>query len=1081
VDDEMAFLEVATHFLQKVGGFEVHCATSVRSAKEMLSKDAFDVVVSDYQMPETDGIEFLKLLRAGGSQIPFILFTGKGREDVVIEALNQGADFYLQKGGDIRSQFHELAGMISQAVEGTRASTQLVESQERFRRLADSISDALVAMDDDLRITFWNNAAKEVIGIDSHDAIGRSALDLVPEIRDSHFGVELKAARESRYMRTTTWEISRAGRRRSFDVRIYPGEEGLLVVARDTTDTRAAARMLEESEDRYKSLVESLPDAIIVFSIDRIVYANPAAVRIYGGDDESDLVGKRIFDLIPPEYAAETADRIRKMHEVENPLPSRIMKVYTKSGDTLDMEVSSTPITYSGKMAVQTVLRDVTERRKTEQRMRVHQNELKTILDSVPAMIVYQDREGRLISANKSFVETTGIDEGQWRGKTVEEALPGLGEIFSSRNKEVLRTRRSQIGVLIPFQAAAGVRWARTDKMPYVDEVGEVVGVITVAEDITDQLEVERRLARQRVMLDNVEDAVMFLDPGFVIEYWNRAAERVYGFTAEEVIGRDARDVLETDYLKNDPQGLSERLARDGHVEVVFRQKRKDGEWIPVDSMTVSLKDSNGTVTGYGAINRDISNRMEAEAAIKASEEKFSKAFKASPVMMFMTRLRDGMVIDANDALVRFSGYKKEELVGKTTLELGIVDASQREMFMKTLSKGQPLLSEQGHYRTKSGELRKAEYSAEVIEIAGEKVMLTVATDLTEKELMISALEKSEDRFRMIAETSKDCVFRFGVSPELKAEYVSPGVETITGYSPEEFYADPGLIAKMIAVGDDEDLVKELAMSDHDSPPVTRRCVRKDGRVVWIEESATPVFKDGELIAVQGVARDVTERKNYEEALKKANKKLNLLGSITRHDSLNQLGILKGWLTAAIEQETDDAVRAMLLKVRGAADSLKMHLEFTSQYKSLGMKRPAWMPLAEIVSKVTEGLGRQGIAVASEVEGIEVYADPMLENVFRNLVNNSISHGETVDSISVSFREVEGGLVVTYEDNGIGIPIEEKEKVFERGYGSRHGYGLYLSREILSLTGATIKEAGTFKKGARFEVHIPLDNWRRKG
>jgi PAS domain S-box-containing protein len=1081
VDDEMAFLEVATHFLQKVGGFEVHCATSVRSAKEMLSKDAFDVVVSDYQMPETDGIEFLKLLRAGGSQIPFILFTGKGREDVVIEALNQGADFYLQKGGDIRSQFHELAGMISQAVEGTRASTQLVESQERFRRLADSISDALVAMDDDLRITFWNNAAKEVIGIDSHDAIGRSALDLVPEIRDSHFGVELKAARESRYMRTTTWEISRAGRRRSFDVRIYPGEEGLLVVARDTTDTRAAARMLEESEDRYKSLVESLPDAIIVFSIDRIVYANPAAVRIYGGDDESDLVGKRIFDLIPPEYAAETADRIRKMHEVENPLPSRIMKVYTKSGDTLDMEVSSTPITYSGKMAVQTVLRDVTERRKTEQRMRVHQNELKTILDSVPAMIVYQDREGRLISANKSFVETTGIDEGQWRGKTVEEALPGLGEIFSSRNKEVLRTRRSQIGVLIPFQAAAGVRWARTDKMPYVDEVGEVVGVITVAEDITDQLEVERRLARQRVMLDNVEDAVMFLDPGFVIEYWNRAAERVYGFTAEEVIGRDARDVLETDYLKNDPQGLSERLARDGHVEVVFRQKRKDGEWIPVDSMTVSLKDSNGTVTGYGAINRDISNRMEAEAAIKASEEKFSKAFKASPVMMFMTRLRDGMVIDANDALVRFSGYKKEELVGKTTLELGIVDASQREMFMKTLSKGQPLLSEQGHYRTKSGELRKAEYSAEVIEIAGEKVMLTVATDLTEKELMISALEKSEDRFRMIAETSKDCVFRFGVSPELKAEYVSPGVETITGYSPEEFYADPGLIAKMIAVGDDEDLVKELAMSDHDSPPVTRRCVRKDGRVVWIEESATPVFKDGELIAVQGVARDVTERKNYEEALKKANKKLNLLGSITRHDSLNQLGILKGWLTAAIEQETDDAVRAMLLKVRGAADSLKMHLEFTSQYKSLGMKRPAWMPLAEIVSKVTEGLGRQGIAVASEVEGIEVYADPMLENVFRNLVNNSISHGETVDSISVSFREVEGGLVVTYEDNGIGIPVEEKEKVFERGYGSRHGYGLYLSREILSLTGATIKEAGTFKKGARFEVHIPLDNWRRKG
>ena len=94
---------MTSHFLQKVGGVEVHSVVSVREAMDLISKEKFDVIVSDYQMPETDGIEFLKALRTHGSDIPFILFTGKGREDVVIEALNQGADYYLQKGGDLRS------------------------------------------------------------------------------------------------------------------------------------------------------------------------------------------------------------------------------------------------------------------------------------------------------------------------------------------------------------------------------------------------------------------------------------------------------------------------------------------------------------------------------------------------------------------------------------------------------------------------------------------------------------------------------------------------------------------------------------------------------------------------------------------------------------------------------------------------------------------------------------------------------------------------------------------------------------------------------------------------------------------
>jgi PAS domain S-box-containing protein len=821
----MSFLEVASHFLLKVGGLEVSSVTSVRAAMDLMSKEKFDVIVSDYQMPETDGIEFLKTVRSRGWDIPFILFTGKGREDVVIDALNQGADYYLQKGGDLRSQFHELASMITQAALSKRASVQLVESQERLRRLADSISDSLVGMDDDFRITFWNRAAKEVIGIDPEDAIGRSSFDIVPQIRGTRIEKELKSAAKSREKRSFTFEIEMRGEERTFDVSIYPGEEGLLVFAKEVTATREAQRRLEESEERYKALVEASPDAIIVFAVDRILYANPSAVRIYGGD----LIGKRIFDLIPPEFVPETAERIRQMYEEDGSGPARIMKILTESGRLIDMEVRSTPVMFSGKKAIQSIARDVTERRLADRLVRAHQEELRRILDSVPAMISYQDTEGRFVRVNRSFAEATGIDENRWRGRKIDEVLPGFGEVFSSDDGKVVKTRKPLTGLITPYQGRQGVRWARTDKVPYVNEEGDVIGIITVAEDITDKLESERRLARQRVMLENIDDAVMFLDPNHAIEYWNAAAERMYGFAADEVLGMDARQVLVTDYLGNDPGKSRACLEEDGHVEAVLRQKRKDGTWVQVESVTVALRDSEGKITGYGLINRDI-----------------------------------------------------------------------------------------------------------------------------------------------------------------------------------------------------------------------------------------------------------TERVNIEEALRKVNKKLNLLGSVTRHDSLNQIGVLKGWLDAALEKESDDSIRSLLLRVDEAASSLKTQLEFTSQYKSLGMKRPGWISLAETIAKVTEGLGRQGISVAVDVEGFEVFADPMLENVFRNLVNNAIAHGGEVSNISISHRVEGDALVIVFEDDGVGIALEEKEKIFERGHGKRHGYGLYLSREILSITGMTMKETGAPGEGARFEISVPGDDHRKQ-
>ncbi len=138
VDDEPALLDLTRLFLQKDGTMKFEVCESARDAIVMMETRSFDAIVSDFEMPGMDGIELLKHLRMRGDNTSFIIFTGKGREEVVIEALNSGADFYLQKGGDPRSQFAELRNMIQKAVQRRRAEEALVESERRYRTLIEA-------------------------------------------------------------------------------------------------------------------------------------------------------------------------------------------------------------------------------------------------------------------------------------------------------------------------------------------------------------------------------------------------------------------------------------------------------------------------------------------------------------------------------------------------------------------------------------------------------------------------------------------------------------------------------------------------------------------------------------------------------------------------------------------------------------------------------------------------------------------------------------------------------------------------------------------------------------------------------
>jgi signal transduction histidine kinase len=223
---------------------------------------------------------------------------------------------------------------------------------------------------------------------------------------------------------------------------------------------------------------------------------------------------------------------------------------------------------------------------------------------------------------------------------------------------------------------------------------------------------------------------------------------------------------------------------------------------------------------------------------------------------------------------------------------------------------------------------------------------------------------------------------------------------------------------------------------------------------------------------------DITEKRLAEEALTAANDKLILLSNITRHDILNQMTVLFIHVDQLDTGTRDPGVSGHIIAMKKSLDIILQQLEFTRDYQDLGLKKPEWQDAGAAFTKAAESFAGRNISFFHETGHVEVLADPMIGQVFYNLIDNSIRHGERVSEIRVSVKMEDPYLLLVYEDNGNGVVPEEKEKIFIKGFGKHTGLGMFLIREILSITGITIRETGTWQQGVRFEIRVAFGKFR---
>ncbi|NMB78136.1 MAG: PAS domain S-box protein, partial [Methanomicrobiales archaeon] len=1013
-----------------------------------------------------------------------------------------------------------------------RAEQDLWSAQQRLLNAIEYLPDATFIIDTDGRIIAWNRAIEEMTGVPAAEMIGKGNYEyavpfygarrkiLIDLIFETDEVIATNYAHIFHEKDTLIAETSLP--RPKGQPKILMGKAsplydrqgevvGAIESIRDITGLRKAEEAAAHTRKDWETIFRAIGHPVIVLDAEnRIIDANDAMLRV-SGLTQDQLRTKHCYEV----FHAPGTDRppascpFERIRSGENPAPSDA-EIEALGGY---YHISCTPVfDANGRLEkVIHIAMDITERRKAqdeiraayehiaaseeelrgqfdtlvqnEQQIRESEAKYRELADLLPQVVFEMDMQMRITYANRSALSTFGMTE-----KDLAAGITAL-QVFDPRDHERIKENTRKVIEGIPYDDHE-YSAVRKDKSTFpvlvysspVFRSGRPAGLRGVMIDISARKKIEADLRQSEATLSGlfrVAPVGILMVRDRILMRVNEKICSISGYNMSELVGKNARFLYASDkdyeyvgsvrYSKDNIYGLdaveTNWVRKDGTVRTVLLsgtpldQACPEGEWI--------------------VVVLDITGEKQLEKEIRLRQQQIDTHLQNLPLGIFRAVPGpNGRMVMANAVIARLHGYESVGEFMQAPLENLYANPDDRKVLVLRVLKEGTVSGFEVQLKRKNGDLFWAAISAVAVPGPDGKAAFLdgFVTDITPRRRMEEEIRHKQQQLDNLMQNLPAGVFRTTTHKPGRRIMVNPILAQMFGYDSVEEFLKSSLDDSYVDHKDREEIITRL-IRDGAITNAEVRFRRKDGEMFWASMSAVAVpGPDGAPEYLDGILTDITARKRAEDALHEANRRFKLLNSMTRHDIRNQLTALRGFVEVALKKEPDTDMEHYLKKIQAIAQTISTQIEFTRAYQELGINVPGWARLETVIAGTAAPVNVQ---YSTSCSRYEIFADPMLERVFFNLFDNAARHGKHVTTITIDCQEDAGALLISVEDDGTGVPQEQKEKIFERGFGKNTGLGLFLVKEILAITGIRIRENGIPGKGARFEMTVPAGAYRR--